>query len=250
MASQINTNGINVNYPQPGVNNSSQGFRDNFAVIKTDLDTAATEITDLQSKAVVKSALTGTTVNNDMANTLISNAAVQGFRATTYNLGGALTGVVTINVNNGDVQYGTVAPTSNIDLQFSNWAPSGTQSAVTVWLTVNDNASFINFNPVGGTVDNSKLLLENYVSGNVNAPAGITRLGYRFSTLDCGASITVEPLNRDYRATQITQRTPVNTGSPGDRAGAVCRDNNYLYVCIGDWDGVTPIWRRITLNAY
>ncbi len=32
--SQINTNGINTNYPVPGQNNSSQGFRDNFAQIK------------------------------------------------------------------------------------------------------------------------------------------------------------------------------------------------------------------------
>ena len=45
MTSAINTNGINVNYPVPGINNSSQGFRDNFTAIRTDLNTAATEIT-------------------------------------------------------------------------------------------------------------------------------------------------------------------------------------------------------------
>ena len=36
--SSINTNGINTNYPVPGVNNNSQGFRDNFAAIKTNLN--------------------------------------------------------------------------------------------------------------------------------------------------------------------------------------------------------------------
>ena len=36
--SQINTNGINTNYPEPGTNNSSQGFRDNFAQIRTNLN--------------------------------------------------------------------------------------------------------------------------------------------------------------------------------------------------------------------
>ena len=35
--SAINTNGLDVNYPVPGVNNNSQGFRDNFASIKTNL---------------------------------------------------------------------------------------------------------------------------------------------------------------------------------------------------------------------
>ena len=53
MTSAINTNGINVNYPVPGVNNNSQGFRDNFATIRTNLNTASTEITDLQNNVVV-----------------------------------------------------------------------------------------------------------------------------------------------------------------------------------------------------
>ena len=53
--SAINTNGINVGYPTPGVNNDSQGFRDNSAAIKANLDTAATEITDLQNNVVLKS---------------------------------------------------------------------------------------------------------------------------------------------------------------------------------------------------
>ena len=97
--SSINTNGINVNYPVPGVNNNSQGFRDNFAAIKTNLNTASTEITDLQNKVVLKQALTGTTLNNDMANALISNASTRSFRATMYNLGGDLSGIVSINAS-------------------------------------------------------------------------------------------------------------------------------------------------------
>ena len=107
--SAINTNAINTNYPVPGVNNNSQGFRDNFASIKTNLDTAGSEITDLQSKVVVKQALANTTLNNDMANTLISNASTRSFRATSYNLGGAINGVTKVDASLGDVQYGTVA---------------------------------------------------------------------------------------------------------------------------------------------
>mgnify|MGYP003336945685 CR=1 FL=1 len=143
--SSINTNGINTNYPVPGVNNSSQGFRDNFAATKTNLDTAGTEITDLQNKVVVKQALANSTLNNDMANTLISNALTRTFRASTYNLGGALSGVVPVNVALGDVQFGTVAPNSNVTLQFGKWAPSGTQSNVQLKLTFNDSNSYISF---------------------------------------------------------------------------------------------------------
>ena len=38
--STINTNGIDGNYPTPGQNNSSEGFRDNFTAIKNNLNTA------------------------------------------------------------------------------------------------------------------------------------------------------------------------------------------------------------------
>ena len=122
--SQINTNGINVNYPVPGENNSSQGFRDNFGQIRTNLNTAATEITDLQTKVVLKAALDNSVLNNDMANAQISNCSTRGFRGTAFNLGNALSGTVLVDVNKADVHYGTV--TGNVTLQFGSWAPTNT----------------------------------------------------------------------------------------------------------------------------
>ena len=159
MTSAINTNGINVNYPVPGINNSSQGFRDNFTAIKTDLNTAATEITDLQNNVVLKQPLTGTTLNNDMANTLISNAATRGFRATTYNLGNAMSGTVVVNVSLGDVQYGTIA--GNTSIQFAGWAPSGTQSNVQLQFAVSNANAVLTF-PSEVVFANNTLLYKNF----------------------------------------------------------------------------------------
>ena len=68
MTSSINPNNINGAYPVAGQDNDSQGFRDNFTNIKTNFDYASAEITDLQSKVVLKAALTGTTLNNNMNN--------------------------------------------------------------------------------------------------------------------------------------------------------------------------------------
>ena len=48
MASNISTTLLNENFPVAGIDNDSQGFRDNFNVIKSGLDNASTEITDLQ----------------------------------------------------------------------------------------------------------------------------------------------------------------------------------------------------------
>lgn len=226
--STINTNGIDINYPIPGQNNSSQGFRDNFAAIKTNLDTAGTEITDLQNKVVLKAALANTTLNNDMANALISNASTRGFRATTYNLGNALSGTVLVNVSTADVQYGSVV--GNVTLQFTGWSPTGTKSAVELQLSMSNTLATISFpsQVIAFTNDYGVTSLENYQSianvSTVTSPSNITQLYYKFSSADCGTSIYVEPVNRSYQAAQLQTRTPISTGYQGDVSGTVCVD--------------------------
>jgi len=239
--STINTNPINVNYPVPGVNNNSQGFRDNFASIVTNLDIAATELTDLQNKVVVKQALTGTVVNNDMANTLISNASTRGFRATTYNLGNALAGTVLVNASLADVHYGTVA--ANTTINFGSWPPTGTQSNIQVRLSVSNATAVITFSGnVIASNNTGATTLENFVSNSglvtVTAPYGVSEMDYIISTTDCGNTLYIEPINRPRQSTQIQQRTPSPTGFPGDVAGTVSVDANYAYVCTGSYNSI------------
>ena len=224
--STINTNSINVNYPVPGVNNNSQGFRDNFASIVTNLNTAGTELTDLQNKVVVKQALTGTTLNNDMANTLISNASVRSFRSTTYNLGNALAGTVLVDTSLGDVQYGAVS--SNTTFNFGSWAPAGTQANVQLNISVSNPLAVITFsgNVVVANANNNGVgTLENFsnIGGlvTITAPAGVTQLNYLISTTDCGNTLYISPINRPRVATQIQQRIVPPTGLQGDVTGDV-----------------------------
>lgn len=237
--SAINTNALDVNYPVPGQNNSTQGFRNNFSTIKTNLNTAGTEITDLQNKAVLKSALANTTINNDMANTLISNCATLGFRATTYNLGNALSGTVLVNAVLGDVQYGTVA--ANTTFNFGSWAPTNTLSQVQLRIGISNANATITFS--GNLIANNNFgstILENFVSANgfatITAPYDVTQINLIFSSTDCGNSIYVEPVNRPFKSTQIQERTPLPTGFQGDKLGTVAVDTDYLYVCTADYD--------------
>ena len=226
MTSQINTNGIDVNYPVPGQNNSSQGFRDNFAQIRTQLNTGANEITDLQSKVVVKAALNNSTLNNDMGNTLISNASTRGFRATTYNLGNALAGTVVVDVNRADVQFGALQ--GNVVLSFGNWAPTNTQSNVVLRLTfANTSPAYISL-PDSCVSSNNNFgvtLLENYANVNgtatLSAPANANIIELRFSTIDCGNTVTVAPTNRPYQSTEVQTRDIPPTGLPGDVNGTI-----------------------------
>lgn len=220
--STINTNGINVNYPVPGENNSSQGFRDNFTNIKNNINTAGEEITELQSKAVLKAGLTGIPIDNNMANTLISNAAVRSFRSTTYNLGNAISGTVVIDATLGDVQIGTI--TGNTTVQLAGWAPSGTRSAISLDFTIANTEAYVIF---PGTVNSSGDLIENntLVGGNLaiaTAPYSVTNLKYELSTTNCGNTVTINPLNRPYQTSQIETRQAITpTGYQGDRNGDI-----------------------------
>lgn len=234
--SAINTNGIDVNYPIPGQNNSTQGFRNNFASIKTNLDVAGSEISDLQNKVVVKSALNNTIVNNDMANTLISNASTRSFRATTYNLGNALSGTVLVDCSLGDVQYGTVA--GDVQFQFGSWAPTGTKGTIELNLAVSNAEAIISFPSEVVNVDNNHGLttLENYGGGagdgNVSVPYGVSQLNYKLSSADCGNTIYITPDNRPRQTTQIQQRSPSPKGQQGDVVGTTCVDPGSIQLTV------------------
>jgi hypothetical protein len=226
--STINTSGIDTNYPVPGQNNSSQGFRTNFQSITQNLNIAATEISDLQNNAVLKAPLANTVLNNDMANALISNCSTLAFRATTYNLGNALVGTVLVDVSLGDVQYGNVA--GNVVFQFGGWAPTLTSQTITLQLGIANANAVISWPAeiISTSDDFGVTMLENYQMisnvATVTAPNEVTQLNYRLTSIDCGNSIYIEPVNRPYQAAQIVQKTPPSTGEPGDKVGTVYVD--------------------------
>ena len=266
--SSINTSAINTAYPVPGVNNSTQGFRDNFTSIKNNLDTAKTELNDLQSKVLVKSALTGKTLDNNMDNVLISNASIKGFRQPMHNLGSNINGVVLIDVTKGDVQYGSI--TGDTTFTFAGWAPAGTLCSVQLNLMIYYGDEHViyfpssRFNSQGGLVsgmDATVSLLENYgsdgspgasvtITNQISAPAGATELQLKFSTVNCGTTISVQPLNRNSKASFINLRTPSPIGAPGDGPGAICVDDTFVYICVGHYNGSSVIWGTVGAGIY
>jgi hypothetical protein len=75
MASEIISTTIDENFPVAGQDNDSQGFRDNFNIVKTALGIAGQEITDLQTESVSK------ITDNDFDNNSIVQA---NFRSCTF----------------------------------------------------------------------------------------------------------------------------------------------------------------------
>ena len=223
--SQINTNGIDQDYPIPGENNSSQGFRTNFAQIKNNLDIASDEITDLQKNVVVKSALEGVEIRNDMANTLISNAAVVNFRSTVFNLGSALSGRVVVDTTLADTFTGIVS--DDVTLQFAKWAPVDTDRSINLRLVFDEANAVVSFpDEVVSFNDNfGTKLLENYKDSNgvatITRPATSDTVEIKLTTLDCGNTITATPINRPFKSTQVFEREPTPMGLPGDTNGTI-----------------------------
>lgn len=112
---------INVNFPTPGEDNDSQGFRTNFSKIQGALQTAGEEISNLQLSAV---SLTG---NNDFNNNLIKQANFQDCSVAVYDLSSTVqSGNITIDYRDGS--YQKIAVTSGTHtFSIVNW-PGDDQS--------------------------------------------------------------------------------------------------------------------------
>ena len=277
--SNINTNSIDPNFPVPGVNNSSQGFRDNFASIKNNLDTTSSELTDLQNKVVLKSALTGVSIDNDMANTVISNAATRNFRSTLKDYGVFVNDPdsVIIDVSSADVHRGVITGTTN--LIFAGWAPAGTKNGVDLHLIIQPGTDLANttinfptstYNSTGVVakgVNPSIREIQNYSAAyssintansyaltnlfspggvgithnnSIGISAGVSELHLKVTSEDCGTTIDVTPISRSFKTSQIVHRIPTRSGEPGDMPGSICMDGPVLYLCVNPYPNISP----------
>jgi len=130
MSSQIDNENIDSTYPVAGQDNDSQGFRDNFASIKANFGYTKTEIEDLQSKAILKSALTGSTLSNDLGGSNISNGTLTNVHGTSYSQTIQTTG--DINIANGSLQV--FAVNDDATLTFKDWPVTGKYANVRIHL--------------------------------------------------------------------------------------------------------------------
>jgi hypothetical protein len=206
MTSAINPNDIDGTYPIAGQDNNSQGFRDNFTNTKTNFQYAANEITDLQTNVVLKAALTGTVLDNDMGGSPLSNANISDFSAVAAILG-TLSGSVTINYVVG--HYQTVTTGGSISLSFTNFPAAGNFGVVRVQITVNNTAYTVTL-PAAVSVGTSNL--QGYSSGVIT----FNRVGtytYDFTTSDGGTTISVFDCSQNLDPIYLPSTQNLGTGS-------------------------------------
>jgi hypothetical protein len=190
MASNINPNNIDGSYPVAGQDNNSQGFRDNFTNIKVNFQYAEEEINDLESNAILKAALTGATLDNNMSNNTIYAVNLNDVSTTRIAATGT-SGTVTLNYASG--QYQTVAPsTGSITLAFTNFPASGYFGSLRVAIVVTNTAYTVTL-PAAVTLGTTGL--QGY-SGGVITFATTGTFVFDFSTSDGGTTVTINDVTR------------------------------------------------------
>jgi hypothetical protein len=192
MASNINPNNIDGSYPVAGQDNNSQGFRDNFTNIKVNFQYAEEEINDLETNSILKAALTGSTLDNNMGNNTIYAVNLDDISTTRFAATGT-SGTVTLNYASG--QYQTVAPsTGSITLAFTNFPASGYFGILRVQITVTNLAYTVTL-PAAVTLGTTGIQGYSAAAGEITFAATGTYV-FDFSTSDGGTTVTINDVTR------------------------------------------------------
>ena len=189
MTSAINPNNIDGAYPVAGQDNNSQGFRDNFTNIKVNFQEAAAEITDLQNKAILKAALTGSTLDNNMNDALLYAAKIQDFSASKVTVT-ATSGAIAVNYASG--HYQSISTSGSISLSFTNFPANGSYGYIKLQINITNVAHTVTL-PAAVTLGTSGL--QGYSAGTITFGATGT-YEFAFGTYDGGTTITIFDLNR------------------------------------------------------
>lgn len=196
MASNINPFNVDGTFPVAGQDNSSQGFRDNFTNIVNNLSFAASEISDLQAKAVLISPLNGSTINNNFAGTPITAAQLRGI-SETINNNGTVAGAITLDYSTGSAQK--IASGAALNISFTNFPASGLLGRMIVWFNITAASHTVTFSLTspGITMGASQIANFNTTTGVLTFDVAGNYL-FEFSSIDGGQNILIRDLTRNY----------------------------------------------------
>jgi hypothetical protein len=192
MTSQIDPNSIDTQYPVAGQDNSTQGFRDNFSFTRINFQAAKEEITDLQNKVLLKSALAGETLDNNLNGALLYGARIQNFSATQINLG-SVSGALTINYAAGHYQIFSI--NSSVSLNFTGF-PGNNLAWIILRVEASAGETLTLPSAVGaGGSAQSRQGIQG-INGQVITFAESGTYEFEFRTTDNGATIYITDLSR------------------------------------------------------
>ena len=197
MTSLINYDNIDANYPIAGQDNDTQGFRDNFTNIKDSLHSANTEISDLQAKGIFKSALTGTTLDNNMQDNLIHAVKLRDVSFTKNTISYAA--AVNIDYSAGQYQLLTLSSGQAVTTtSFSNWPSTGDVGVVSLIVNVTSAGTPPTLT-LPASVNSGITIVPGVSPGTVGVSNTITFYNtgvyiFEFFTYDAGTNIAIKTI--------------------------------------------------------
>lgn len=135
MSSNIDYLSIDDTYPVAGIDNSTQGFRRNFALIRNNFQAAKVEIEDLQTNSPV------TNGPSDFNNNSIINANFVSCTTEVHTTSASTD--ENIDFSNGS--YHVVAVSNDVTLTFINWPAAGKYGEIVVELYGDGTARAVTF---------------------------------------------------------------------------------------------------------
>jgi hypothetical protein len=192
MPSDINPDTIDASYPVAGQDNSTQGFRDNFAAIKVNFQYAEQEINDLENNVLLKSALGASPVNNNLNDNLLYAARIQDFSWTKVTAANT-SGGIALNYASG--HYQTIGSTTgSVTITFTNFPAAGSWGWMRLQITVSNTEHTLTL-PSSVTVNAQGIQGLDPATNIITFPAAGT-YEFDFETYTAGSTVTVNETNK------------------------------------------------------
>lgn len=186
---------IDEQFPVAGQDNDSQGFRDNFAAIKDDLQKTSSELTELRTKAIFKEKLNDdTALENDLQNSVVSNGVLESMSERVYNTGNIASDSddnSIISWQNGSYQNVTLA--ASVTLKIQGWPPNGQYGKMRLAIRANGGIDRIaQFSAGAGTIRASERFLAARNNGDFIVTSATTPKIIDIWTSDAGGTIFID----------------------------------------------------------
>jgi hypothetical protein len=178
--SSSNIASIDADYPRAGQDNDSQGFRDNFTKIKTELTNAQADLTALDTNAVKNN----DAITNMQGNTINNVVITQGSQK--FYSGGVLSsaGVRPVSYEIATYHSYTINSTG-ITLQLADWPASGKYAEVLVELRGRGVADPVTFD----TENSGSIKVATGFAHPATIDSNVHPYIYRFWTIDGGQTV-------------------------------------------------------------
>jgi|TARA_A200000159_G_scaffold21941_1_gene18802 hypothetical protein len=176
MSNIDNNETVDATFPVAGQDNNSQGFRDNFSLIKTNFATAKVEITALETNSAKLNS------NNNFSGNEVSGALFKGNFTKSHDAGTVSTNQ-NISLANGNFQ--TIIVGANVTLTLADWSShSNALESVVIQVVKAGGDRTVTWAANGGTIKTATGFPTPFTVDSTTNP-----LVVEFYTYDNGATV-------------------------------------------------------------